>query len=96
MNDEFSKVVAVVPSLSPDEKLPNTVKGLLDAGFRRVIVVDDGSGAEYRHRFEECAAHAGVTLLRHAVNKGKGAAMKTAFSHVLAEMPDCKIGRAHV
>ena len=89
MNDEFSKVVAVVPSLSPDEKLPNTVKGLLDAGFRRVIVVDDGSGAEYRHRFEECAAHAGVTLLRHAVNKGKGAAMKTAFSHVLAEMPDC-------
>ena len=89
MNDEFSRVVAVVPSLSPDEKLPNTVKGLLDAGFRRVIVVDDGSKAEYGHRFEECAAHAGVTLLRHEVNKGKGAAMKTAFSHVLAAMPDC-------
>lgn len=44
-----------------------------------VIVVNDGSTdrtAETAHRF-------GVTLLEHAQNRGKGAALQTGFDHVL-------------
>lgn len=88
MKTEFEKVVAVVPSYRPDGKLPGVVKGLTEAGFRRVIVVDDGSGEDYRALFEECAGFPGVILLRHEVNKGKGAAMKTAFAYILEKLAD--------
>ena len=89
LHKDFSKVVAVIPSLHPDEKLFPTVKGLLDAGFARVVLVDDGSGPDYAQTFGECAALPGVTLISYEVNKGKGAAMKTAFAHILENMPDC-------
>ena len=85
---DFEKIVAVVPSLSPDEKLPQVVEGLLKVGFRRIVVINDGSSEEYDGRFAECAAHPEVTLLRHEVNRGKGAAMKTAFAYILENMKD--------
>jgi len=44
-------------------------------------VVDDGSGPEYGAIFREVAAIDGVTVLRHAVNLGKGVALKTGLNH---------------
>lgn len=85
---DLSPVVAVLPSLHPDDKLPKTVEGLLSKGFRRILLIDDGSGKEYEARFDECARREGVTLLRHEVNRGKGAALKTAFRYILENMPD--------
>lgn len=72
----------IVPSLNPDEKLRGVVDGLLAAGFDDIIVVDDGSAPEYKCNFPEPSDN--VTLLVHEVNRGKGAAMKTAFRHFLA------------
>ena len=78
------EVSAVVPSYRPDEKLPAVVQGLADAGFARVILVDDGSGGDYRQIFEQAARTPGCVLLRHERNQGKGAALKTAFRYFLA------------
>ena len=89
LQKEFEKVVAVIPSLHPDEKLQKTVEGLLEAGFARIVLVDDGSGPDYADTFGACAALPGVTLISYEVNRGKGAAMKTAFAHVLENMKDC-------
>jgi glycosyltransferase involved in cell wall biosynthesis len=54
------------------------------AGVRRltsaVVVVDDGS----TDRTAERAAAAGATVLRHAQNRGKGAAVRTGLEQVLA------------
>jgi glycosyltransferase involved in cell wall biosynthesis len=54
------------------------------AGVRRrtpcVVVVDDGS----TDRTGERAAAAGATVVRHAQNRGKGAAIRTGLAHVLA------------
>jgi glycosyltransferase involved in cell wall biosynthesis len=54
------------------------------AGVRRhtpdVVVVDDGSS----DRTGERAAAAGATVVRHAQNRGKGAAIRTGLAHVLA------------
>ena len=37
------RVSVIVPSYNPDEKLATVVKGLEDAGFDDIIVVNDGS-----------------------------------------------------
>ena len=79
---EQSRITVVVPSYKPDEKLLGTVKGILDAGFTDVCVVDDGGGKAYEHVFDEVRAMPHCTVLVHEVNRGKGAALKTAFKYI--------------
>jgi len=87
--NELSKVSVVLPSLDPDEKLIAVIDGLLEYGFSDIILVNDGSKPENLHYFEEMAAqHPEVTLLHHPVNRGKGAALKTAFTWFLENRPD--------
>jgi hypothetical protein len=50
------------------------------------VVVDDGSGTAYAGIFDHVASVPGVTLLRHAVHLGEGAAFKTAFNYVLCNL----------
>jgi len=76
-------VVALIPSLNPDEKLPQTVKGLFEAGFSHVLLVDDGSRQDCQPIFEELVLLPGCTVLHHDVNKGKGRALKTGFAYYL-------------
>lgn len=83
------RTAAVVPSLNPTDRLTDTVDGLLRAGFSQIVLVDDGSQPGARPFFEAAASRPGVALLRHEVNRGKGAAMKTAFSWLLEHRPDC-------
>ncbi len=77
------RATVILPSLNPDEKMVNTVKGLLKEGFNDIVVVDDGSDSEHKSYFEEAKALDGVEVLVHESNKGKGRAMKTAFEYVL-------------
>lgn len=83
MNGDFKKVTIVLPSLNPDEKLNKVVDGLLSAGFEDIVLVNDGSDEANLEPFRQAAAHKEVTLLTHEVNKGKGRALKTAFSYVV-------------
>ena len=87
--NELSKVSVVLPSLDPDEKLVAVIDGLLEYGFSDIILVNDGSKPENLHYFEDAAAqHPEITLLHHPVNRGKGAALKTAFTWFLKNRPD--------
>ena len=81
-------VTIIVPSLDPDEKLLKVVEGLLKEGFRDIILVNDGSGPDHTAPFEEAAKLPEVTVLIHEVNRGKGRAMKTAFSWCIKHRPD--------
>jgi putative flippase GtrA len=51
-------------------------------------VVNDGSGEEFLHVFDDAEKLSGCTVLRHDVNKGKGEAIKTAMSYFLDNRPD--------
>ncbi len=78
-----SDIVGVIPAYNPDETLFRLVQAL-----RRhfpLIVVNDGSNDGTI--FERLLASEGVTVLSHASNRGKGAALKTAFRHVLDHYP---------
>ena len=86
---DHSHVTAVLPSLDPDETLEGVVDSLLAVGFRDIILINDGSHEDHLAPFLNAAKHPEVTLLTHEVNRGKGAAMKTAFSWLLENRPDC-------
>ena len=88
---ELMNISVVLPSLDPDEKLITVVDGLLEYGFTDIILVNDGSKAENMHWFHQAAQHPEVHLLHHEVNRGKGAALKTAFTWFLENRSD-KLG----
>ena len=82
--------VVLVPAYEPAGGFPLLVREVLKAaeahkGFRGLIVVDDGSAtAAAKAAFDAIRdAFPTVTLLSHAVNRGKGAALKTGFTHIL-------------
>lgn len=74
-------VTIIIPSLNPDEKLVNLVENLTQEGYKDIIVVNDGSTDEYNKYFEKVINKA--VVLKHAVNLGKGRALKTAFNEFL-------------
>ena len=94
MNDFTIKNMAViVPVYCPDEKLLGVIEGVHEAGFGHIFVVDDGSymgaesteqKAEFENIFSRLPEY--VDLTRHVVNKGKGAALKTAIARIEAVM----------
>ena len=88
--NSLDNIVFVIPSLDPDEKMPEYVRTLINSGVKCVLLVDDGSKLEYKHFFEELKDLKEVTILTHEINKGKGRALKTAFDYVLNNMKDIK------
>ncbi|MBQ9265110.1 MAG: bifunctional glycosyltransferase family 2/GtrA family protein [Clostridia bacterium] len=72
----------LIPSLSPDQRLPTYVQELHEAGFKLVLVVDDGSKAEYQPIFSRIAAWEGCHVLHHDVNHGKGQALRTGYAYI--------------
>ena len=82
------EIPVIIPSYEPDGKLPALLQELSDGGFENIIIVDDGSGEAYKSIFYEADSFSSVTLLHHAVNMGKGRALKTAFDYVLCHFPD--------
>lgn len=75
----------VIPAYQPDENLPALAEQFEDSG-NLVLVVDDGSGEAYRHIFD--ALDSSCVVLRHEHNRGKGAALKTAFSYIEDCLPN--------
>lgn len=89
MKGLFDKITVVIPSYRPDEKLLQVVEALVEKGFRDIILVDDGSGERYEPLFKKAFGFPGVTVLKHKENRGKGCALKTAFSYCIKERPEC-------
>ena len=84
---DYTKILVVIPSLDPDEKLMKVIQGVQEIGFTDILLVDDGSAEKNQHYFEE-GAERGCEVLHHGVNKGKGRALKTAFEWFMKNRPD--------
>ena len=79
--------VILIPAYEPTASLLTTLKDLRAAGFEHFVVVNDGSGPESQPFFQQAAALSGVKILTHAVNCGKGRALKTGFNYILSHYP---------
>lgn len=82
--------VLLVPAYEPPAELPRLVGEMLDAAgpsIRHCVVVNDGSSAACEETFRQLRAMDRVEVISHAVNIGKGAALKTGFNHILSKDP---------
>lgn len=79
----MSKIMIVIPALNPNEDLITYVKELTANDFHSILVIDDGSQAAYKPIFKQLSTFPEVTLFEHAVNLGKGRALKNSFNYLL-------------
>jgi len=68
------RIVALIPALNAADSIGGVIRACLPH-VSQVVVVDDGSS----DGTGAVAKDAGATVLRHEVNRGKGAALKTGF-----------------
>jgi glycosyltransferase involved in cell wall biosynthesis len=84
-----TRPVVLIPAYRPEERLVGLAEELAGrAELGAVIVVDDGSEAEYRETFRRLGAMERIAVLRHVVNLGKGAALKTGLNHAACVYPE--------
>lgn len=74
-----NRYIALIPAYEPDDRLIGLTADLRERGFD-IVIVDDGSGAEYSEIFDRVSLDA--TVLTHAENRGKGAALKTGMRYI--------------
>jgi glycosyltransferase involved in cell wall biosynthesis len=77
----------LIPAYRPSAGLIDLVRDLSARGVPAILLVDDGSGPAFRGIFDEAAQFPRVQVLRHAINLGKGAALKTGINHALCVFP---------
>lgn len=79
----------LIPAFRPGKEFVDLVESIARQLCSAIVVVNDGSEPEYDHCFEEVANVPRVHVLRHCVNAGKGAALKTGFNFILDSLPHC-------
>jgi glycosyltransferase involved in cell wall biosynthesis len=82
-----TSVAILIPAYRPGPVLIDIVRSLAAFGFAAIVVVDDGSGPDFAWIFEQLADFKGAGVLHHAVNLGKGAALKTGMNCLLVDYP---------
>jgi len=74
-----NRIIALIPAYEPDQKILDLAADLEKRGFD-IVIVDDGSGSDYRELFDKLSQIA--TVLTHGSNRGKGAALKTGMRYI--------------
>lgn len=69
------KIIIAIPAFNEAGVIQDVITEIKKAGYENIVVVDDGSSDETHRK----AAAMGITALRHKINRGKGAAAKTAI-----------------
>lgn len=80
---KLDNIALVIPAYNPDSIIVDLINQMILNCFSIIVVVDDGSNIDSRKIFENIAKMPEVIVLRHSLNLGKGAALKTAFRYVL-------------
>lgn len=82
--------VILIPAYNPTETLTLLLRTIRAHSSAPIVLVDDGSRTECRPVFDCAATTEKVFLVRHAVNLGKGAALKTGLNFGLVRFPEAK------
>ncbi len=75
--------VVLVPSYNEEDHIKELITRLKKIPKLKTVVVDDGS----TDSTADAVKRMGVTLIKHARNKGKAEAIKTGFNYILKNYP---------
>lgn len=75
-------LIVVIPAYEPPENFIDYVQEVVKSA-KAVLVVNDGSKEEYDHVFNSIAAIEGATVIGYGENRGKGSALKYAFTYCI-------------
>lgn len=78
-----NQVVILIPAYEPSDSLITLVRTLLSQSDLPIVIVNDGSSLSTKPIFETLSQFQNVHILKHAVNLGKGQALKTGFNYCL-------------
>lgn len=76
MNENNHKIYVVIPAFNEEGAILDVLKEIKDAGHKNIILVDDGS---HDDTFVKAGDLEDIIALRHFINRGKGAAVKTGI-----------------
>ena len=75
-NKAEKKIFIAIPAFNEADVIQDVIQEIQSAGYKNIIIIDDGSRD---NTFKKAKEMAGVTALRHKINRGKGAATKTGI-----------------
>ncbi len=86
LNQDF---IFIIPSYKPENILLSIAESIEKLNII-TLIIDDGSGASFEWIFDTLEKKNNFIILKHYHNKGKGAALKTAFEFILLNYSNCK------
>ena len=79
----MSKILIIIPTYNEKKEIVlDLIEKLNEEGFFDICIVDDGSRIPLNIYYKD------VTVLRHCINRGKGAAIKTAMTYAIRKKYD--------
>lgn len=75
----------MIPAYNPDKKFTAFLNELVEAGYSKIIIINDGSRDDANQYFKEAEYDYNCIVLSHSINLGQGRAYKTGFNYYLSE-----------
>lgn len=75
-NVKIPNIFVVIPAFNEESVIQDVIKEVRNAGYKNIIVVDDGSSDNTQAKAQELL---GKNALKHKINRGKGGATKTGI-----------------
>ena len=78
------KIFIVIAAYNEEKAIAKVIDDLHNHGYQNIIVVDDGS----QDKTAPVAELKGATVLKHIINRGQGAALRTGIEYALDQGAD--------
>jgi glycosyltransferase involved in cell wall biosynthesis len=86
--EQLMNVAILIPAYNPEDPLLHLIDVLLERGFRPIVVVNDGSHRSCETIFDRLSYVSDCHVVHHAVNLGKGRALKTGLNFIRVHFPE--------
>jgi len=85
LNQEMDNIFIIIPAYNEADNIKQVIEDLKNADYQHIIVVDD----ESQDNTVEIAKHSKAVVLKHIINRGQGAALRTGTEYAI--MKEAKV-----